>query len=118
MSSVPKSATPTETEHDAPSPWQQRIVDHALVDPSTLLAHPQNWRRHSEGQRRAIRAMLDDVGWVQGVIVNRETGHILDGHGRVEEAVARGETFVPVGYVELTVEQELRVLALLDPIAE
>jgi DNA modification methylase len=116
MSRAPRTAGPTGTDQQSASPWERRIVDHAVVAPSTLLAHPQNWRRHPEAQRRAMRAVLDDVGWVQSVIVNRETGHILDGHLRVEEAVARGEALVPVGYVELTAEQERRVLALFDPI--
>ena len=86
------------------------------MSPAELAAHPGNWRRHPEFQRRALRASLGDVGWVTGVIVNRLTGHLLDGHARVEEALARGEPTVPVTFVELTADEELLVLATLDPI--
>jgi ParB-like chromosome segregation protein Spo0J len=98
------------------SPWRNRIVGHAEVEPQTLVANPQNWRLHPESQRRTLRAVLDSIGWVGQVIVNRVTGHIVDGHLRVEEAIARGEPTVPVELVELSLDEERQVLATLDPI--
>ena len=98
------------------SPWRSRIVGNAEVAPDAIVAHPQNWRRHPESQRRVLRATLGSVGWVQQVVVNRVTGYLLDGHARVEEAIARGEPTVPVVYVELTPDEERQVLAMLDPI--
>lgn len=62
-----------------------------------------------------MTGILDDVGFVASVIVNRATGLILDGHMRVELAAANGEQ-VPVDYVELSVDEERKMLALLDPI--
>jgi hypothetical protein len=50
------------------------------------------------------------------VIRNRRTGHLLDGHARVEEARARGEASVPVVEVDLSEEEEQLVLATLDPL--
>ena len=97
-------------------PWRNRVVGHAEVAPDTLLAHPENWRRHPAHQRRALRATLHHIGWVQGAIVNRQTGRILDGHARVEEAVARGEPTVPVTFVELETDEERQVLATFDTI--
>ncbi len=44
------------------------------------------------------------------------TGHVVDGHARIEEALARGEPSVPVLYVELGPEEEALVLATFDPI--
>ncbi len=44
------------------------------------------------------------------------TGHILDGHARVEEALARHEPTVPVTYVELDPDEERSVLATFDVI--
>ena len=58
---------------------------------------------------RAIMTLLATV------VVNVRTGHIVDGHARVEEAIARGET-VPVTHVDLSQEEEDLVLATLDPI--
>ncbi len=56
------------------------------------------------------------VGWVAGVLVNTTTGHVVDGHLRVELAISRNEPTVPVTYVELGEEEERVVLASLDPI--
>ena len=99
------------------APWRNRIVRAGLEDPSQLLANPNNWRTHPGPQRDALRGSLDTVGWVQQVLVNLTTGHMVDGHARVEEALSRGEPKVPVLYVELTDEEERLVLASLDPIS-
>ncbi len=60
--------------------------------------------------------MLGDRGWVSEVIVNRTTGHVLDGHLRVELALARGEPSVPVTWVEIGEDEEPLILATFDPI--
>lgn len=97
--------------------WQNRIVGTGEEDPTQLLANPRNWRTHPEPQRAALRGSLDTVGWVQQVMVNRTTGHVVDGHARVEEALRRNEPSVPVLYVELTEDEEAIILATLDPIS-
>ena len=98
------------------APWRSRITGSGEEDPTQLLANPRNWRTHPGRQRDAIRGSLDTVGWVAQVMVNRTTGHVVDGHARVEEAISRGEPTVPVLYVELSPEEEALVLATLDPI--
>lgn len=87
-----------------------------MVDPATILAHPKNWRTHGPEQRSALVAELDRVGFVQSVVVNRTTGHLVDGHLRVEVAAERGVGTIPVVYVELSPEEEARVLVALDPL--
>jgi hypothetical protein len=101
----------------APSKWQNRIVGEGQEDPNRLMANPLNWRVHTSEQKKAIGAVLDKVGWVQRVIVNRTTGHVVDGHLRVASAISNGEPSVPVLYVELSPEEEALVLATLDPIS-
>lgn len=96
--------------------WKNRIVGHGFEDPEQLLANPFNFRIHSQLQQNAMEAILDDVGWVGEVKVNRVTGHIVDGHMRVSLALKRGEKRVPVEYVELSEKEEFRVLATYDPI--
>lgn len=97
-------------------PWRNRIVGEADEPPENLLANPRNWRVHPGRQRDAMRGSLSEVGWVQRVIVNTTTGHVIDGHLRVEEAISAGAPTVPVLYVELTPEEEAVVLATLDPL--
>lgn len=60
---------------------------------------------------------MGEVGWVAEVLVNRTTGHVVDGHLRIELAVARQEPTVPVTYVELTEDEERLILASLIPLA-
>lgn len=98
------------------TPWKNRIVGEDVVAARSLTANPSNWRTHPSGQRAALGQVLTEVGWVQSVIVNRTTGHIVDGHLRVEEAAARDED-VPVTYVDLTEDEERLMLLSLDPLA-
>ncbi len=96
--------------------FQSRIVGEGYEQPDQLLANPMNWRKHPKAQQDALEGMLRTVGWVQRVIVNRRTGHIVDGHLRVEVALRRDEPQVPVLYVDLTADEERVVLAAIDPI--
>lgn len=88
-----------------------------MIDPVELVANPRNWRTHPPEQRAALEAELDRVGWVQGVMVNRTTGHLVDGHLRADVAAARGWREIPVTWVELTEDEEQRVLVALDPLS-
>jgi DNA modification methylase len=101
----------------AATAWRNRIVGHGDEAPDQLLANPKNWRIHPKAQQDALSGVLDEVGWVQEVIVNKITGHVVDGHLRVSLAISRQEPKIPVKYVELTPEEEALVLATLDPLA-
>jgi hypothetical protein len=113
---VPNVTDPSETIE--PPGWASSIADLTVewVDPTDLLAHPLNARRHPGSQRVTLRESLETVGWVDPVKVSRRTGRVVDGHARVEEAISAGAP-VPVLYLDLDEEQERRVLATLDPIA-
>jgi hypothetical protein len=69
--------------------WRNRIVGHADVAPEELEPNPRNWRSHPLDQQRALAGALGEVGWVAEVLVNRTTGHVVDGHLRIELALAR-----------------------------
>lgn len=97
--------------------WKNRIVGHDEVAPDQLLAHPHNFRIHPAPQQSALAGSLDGLGWIQEVIVNRTTGHMIDGHLRVALAMRSGAATVPVAYVELSEEEEAQALLSLDPIA-
>ena len=97
--------------------WQSRIVGYGRAAPADLLANPYNFRRHPAEQRAALEGILDRVGWVQPVIVNRTTGHILDGHLRVTLAMRHSDLEIDVAYVEMSEDEERLTLALLDKLA-
>jgi DNA modification methylase len=96
--------------------WRSRITGHAEIAPAELVPNPRNWRGHPAEQQRALAGALSEVGWVTEVIVNQTTGRVVDGHLRIELALARNEPTIPVTYVELSEAEEGLVLATLDPI--
>lgn len=96
--------------------WRNRITRTGDVSPSELLANPKNWRTHPEHQRKALEGVLDEVGFVQHVIVNERTGHMVDGHLRAAMAREAGQESIPVVYVDLSEAEEAEILATLDPI--
>lgn len=99
------------------SAFQSRVVGLTEKRADSFLAHPDNWRVHGWAQQEALSGVLGTVGWVTGVVENVRTGHLVDGHLRVQEALKRGDgEMVPVVLVDLSPEEERLVLASLDPI--
>jgi hypothetical protein len=94
-----------------------RITGFETKPASAFKFNPLNYRRHGDAQREALRTMLGDVGWVQGVIENSRTGNLIDGHARIEEALKDDpDQVVPYLKVDLSPTEEKAVLATLDPI--
>lgn len=97
---------------------RNRIVSTGEAPAGEFLANPDNWRIHPYAQQEAIDANLEALGWVAPVIVNRTTGHLVDGHARVNRALERGDdTPVPYIMVDLTPDEERAALASLDPLS-
>jgi len=109
----------TRNTHEAPGlpAWRSRIVGYEDLSPAELTANPKNWRTHPKNQRKALAAVLGEVGVVQNIVLNQTTGHLIDGHLRVELAEEQGQATVPVTVVELTEAEEALVLTTLDPLS-
>ncbi len=90
------------------------LIEH--MAPSELAAHPQNFRRHPAPQRAALAGSLEEHGWLAAPIFNKRTGHLLDGHARVEWAEGREET-IPVRVIDVPLAQEKRILRAFDKIS-
>lgn len=84
---------------------------------SKLVGNPLNWRSHSAKQRAALDGVMDKVGWAGAVIVNRRTGHVIDGHLRMERALERSGELVPVLVFDLPEDKEHLALATHDTLA-
>ena len=105
------------------SAWANRIVGYGEADAATLRAHPENARLHPTLQQQGLTGLLDEIGWIDDVIVNQRTDEswgdqryvetVVDGHLRVELAAAKGER-VPVKYVNLGPDEERLALAAYD----
>lgn len=97
--------------------WRNRITGSGEEAPDQLLANPKNFRIHPKNQQDALSGALGELGWIQQVVVNQQTGHVIDGHLRVSLAISKREASVPVLYVDLSPEEEALALLTLDPIA-
>jgi hypothetical protein len=87
-----------------------------FLNPETLVPSPANFRRHPSLQREALDSSISEHGWLSAPIVNKQTNRILDGHARVELAAENGEATIPVRVVDVSEEQEKRILASFDQI--
>ena len=99
-----------------PKNWANRIVGYTEESPDQLLANPQNWRVHSKNQQIALSGVLDDIGFIAPVIVNKNTGLLVDGHLRVSLALRHEIPTIPVVYVDITEHEEREALSTFDPI--
>jgi hypothetical protein len=100
----------------APSRWINRIVGYGSEAPDQLLANPYNFRIHSQQQQDVLLDVLDEVGIIQAVVVNRVTDHVVDGHLRIMLAIKHQEPLVPVIYVEMDEQTEQKALLTFDAV--
>ena len=104
------------TSSHTPQPeWQNRIVRYGVQAADQFTANPRNPRRHPQTQRDAVKGSLDTLGFIAPVIVNRQSGFLIDGHERVMQALGQGdETPVPFIEVDLSEDEEALALASFD----
>lgn len=97
------------------APFRDRIKGFRRVKASELVPNAKNWRIHPEGQKSALSAMLQEVGFVSAVIAREVDGklELVDGHMRAKEA---GDAEIPVLIVDLNDEEAAKVLVTFDPI--
>ena len=82
-------------------------IEQVAID--LLKHHPRN---ANHGDVDAIKTSLAVNGWYGSVVVNTATKHILAGNHRVMAAKALGWETVPVQWVDVTPEEELRILVV------
>lgn len=82
-------------------------IEQVAID--LLKHHPRN---ANHGDVEAIKTSLAVNGWYGSVVVNLSTKHILAGNHRVMAAKALGWETVPVQWVDVTPEEELRILVV------
>ena len=82
-------------------------IEQVAID--LLKHHPRN---ANHGDVDAIKKSLAVNGWYGSVVANLTTKHILAGNHRVMAAKALGWETVPVQWVDVTPEEELRILVV------
>jgi 1-aminocyclopropane-1-carboxylate deaminase/D-cysteine desulfhydrase-like pyridoxal-dependent ACC family enzyme len=98
---------------------RDRIRELRRVPAAELRAHPKNWRIHTPAQRKALAAMLEEVGYGAAAIAYESPQHgpgltLIDGHLRQEQAA---DGTVPVLVLDVTDEEAEKLLATIDPLS-
>lgn len=76
-----------------------------------LVLDPANPRRISPDELDALERSIREFGFVQPVLVRRKDHVVIGGHQRLVAARRLGLASVPVGFLDLSIEQA-RVLGL------
>ncbi len=104
-------------ENTATVGFQDRIKELRRVPASELIANPKNWRKHPAAQRKAMNAILAEIGFAGAVLAREdESGRLvlIDGHLRAE-AVSGAD--VPVLVLDVTEAEADKILATFDPLS-
>jgi DNA modification methylase len=99
---------------------RNRIIEQRTISTSELKPHPYNWRKHPEKQRKAFRAVLDEIGFAGVSLVYRSERHdgaltLIDGHMRLEEV---GDFQIPVAITDLNDLEADKLLTIAAPIGD
>ena len=101
-----------------------------MVSLESLKELPRNPKLHSHGQ---IDLSMGQFGFLERIVVNRTTGHIISGHGRVETLTLRkstgeppptnvevrdGSWYVPTDWVEVEESKEEAAAVALNRLVE
>lgn len=94
---------------------RDRVKELRRISASELIPSKNNWRSHSAEQLRALREMLEDVGFVGVELAYEKDGqlHLIDGHAR---ATIAGDEKVPVLVLDVSEHEAQKLLATFDPL--
>ena len=96
---------------------RDRIRELRRVPASELMPNLKNWRRHPDKQRKAMRAVLQEIGYADALLARQdESGQLIliDGHLRADVTPTQD---VPVLILDVTEGEADKILATLDPLA-
>lgn len=96
---------------------RNRIVEHVTVRAGDLVPHPLNYRRHPAGQRAALEASYQEVGFARSLLGFRlPDGRIqlIDGHLRRD---LDPNMPVTVEVLDVGEEEARKLLLTIDPLA-
>ena len=103
----------------AASGFLNRIVHYGEKPASDFTVNAKNWRQHPAEQKTALNASLSSIGWVGPVVENRRTGRLIDGHERLDQALACGpDTLIPFIQIDVDETEEDVILASFDAITQ
>ena len=96
--------------------FKDRIKSLKRIPASKLIVNEKNWRKHPDSQRKAIRTVLDEVGFASACLVRTDIDgkyHLIDGHLRAD---LTGKEKIPCLMLDVTEDEADLLLATFDPI--
>lgn len=85
-----------------------------LVDVLEIKPNPRNPNTHPAKQINLLAKILKENGWRQSIVVSKNSGYIVKGHGRLIAAKKAGFDKVPVEYQEYKTKEEENADLLAD----
>lgn len=93
-------------------------VEQISVEELAKMKAPYNPRRISDHQMRALRRGMERDGCLENIVCNRQTGHVVSGHQRIDAAAEiDGMTTLPVHWIDVSEEDEKRINIALNRIS-
>lgn len=71
-----------------------------------LKPAPYNPRKWNDSEFKQLLASLEAFGFVEPIVVNKRTGHIVGGNQRFKAATTLGYKEVPVSYIDVSIKRE------------
>lgn len=95
---------------------QRVVVRVDAVEVKELLGseNPLNWREHSKRQKEYVQDTIENLGWAQALTYNATTGHLINGHGRLEIAIEKKYKTIPVDIGAWSEDEERQLLIAID----
>jgi len=85
-----------------------------LVDVDTLKPNPRNPNKHPDGQLDLYAKVIRRQGWRRPIVVSRQSGLVVAGHGAVQTAKRMGWKLVPVDYQDFVSKEDEMAHMLAD----
>jgi len=85
-----------------------------LVSPAELIPHPKNMHEHSPEQIARLCKLIEYQGFRNPLVIQKGTGLVVAGHGRLEAAKQLNIEKVPVTYQEFESEEQLYAYMVSD----
>lgn len=73
-----------------------------LVNPKKLKNHPQNRNKHGQDQIERLAKLYEYHGIRHPIVVSRQSGYIVAGHGRKLAAIRAGLKEVPIVFQDFS----------------
>tara|TARA_Y100000004_G_C8859608_1_gene388426 strand:+ start:217 stop:921 length:705 start_codon:yes stop_codon:yes gene_type:complete len=99
---------------------KNRIKEHTTVKKSDIRPNPNNWRLHPTEQIEGLKTVLNDIGFVDELLVIEDPEKkakymLIDGEARW--SVHQADDILPVAVLDLSEDEAKIVLTTFDPIS-